>query len=261
MPDMTNNFNPDQKRGTPTNKGSWAANENGEPEGKLPPVPQPVALVRVTLEEWDQYDNAREIDDVEFDARPILDTLHLGELSDGEGETIDGRQMDVIFEKAVKAGLAEPHDGPFTVDLDDDSIGAYIDARRASGQLDPVATALPRRPIDDVDGELLDLEREEAALSLKRSNLAIEGVSSHVLALFPSAKEIQIESVWNKYDEHKFEVSSVRDDKEDIWVSGAGSAFEKKLSTYTNLLTHFDFDALHELSDSSHDSDWHGICL
>ena len=35
MTSMTNNFNPDQLRGTPKNKGSWAANDNGLPEATL----------------------------------------------------------------------------------------------------------------------------------------------------------------------------------------------------------------------------------
>ena len=35
MTDMTNNFNPDQLRGQPQNKGSWVANDNGMPEATL----------------------------------------------------------------------------------------------------------------------------------------------------------------------------------------------------------------------------------
>ena len=35
MDGMTNNFNPDQPRGTPKNKGSWSANDNANPEVTL----------------------------------------------------------------------------------------------------------------------------------------------------------------------------------------------------------------------------------
>ena len=65
---MTNNFDPNQLRGQPSNKGSWVANENGEPESTLGVHPDVIA-------EHVAYDETL-IEELDHDGSPLVITRY-----------------------------------------------------------------------------------------------------------------------------------------------------------------------------------------
>jgi hypothetical protein len=122
--------------GEPGNPGQFGRTRRDDPAGVTLDTAPPV-IIRIQLEQWDANDYAVPLKTIEIDGRTILDTYSLHDILQL------GHDSDSIYEKAVDAGIAEPHGGPFTVFLDDDSIADYSEQRGLNDEVDPISLSVP----------------------------------------------------------------------------------------------------------------------
>jgi hypothetical protein len=92
--------------------------------------------VKVRLEQWALGDHVITVGSAEFDARAILDAEPLSGLE----SLRDNEDTDWVFDTARRLGIADQHDGPFTVELPDD-FEDYITHRENNGMTDAYPTA------------------------------------------------------------------------------------------------------------------------
>lgn len=123
-----------QPKGIPVG-GQFAANSHDEASSGLVSADGEFVSPRVTstikYEEWDARDNATETGSEEIDLSTVLDSYDLDDIPDADsyGDT------DQFFYDAEVADLrTEEHGGPFTVDIDEEDLEAYIEARREAGK-------------------------------------------------------------------------------------------------------------------------------
>ena len=81
----------------------------------------------VTFQRW-EGDTARFNGEAEFDACDALDSMDDEELS--QIERGDPYALDNVYLRAVAFGQIHGYDGPFEVDLDEDNLSDYLEARR-----------------------------------------------------------------------------------------------------------------------------------
>ena len=127
-------------RGQADNPGQFRDKANSGPEASLPFVaPRPAAPGHVVLERWNDNDYSEVVGQTDdFDFGAVLDSYSLDTVRGLRDEGMTN--ADRIFEDAVVLGLAEEHDGPFTVTVDDDVIDAYIASRDSNLQQDPISS-------------------------------------------------------------------------------------------------------------------------
>jgi len=118
--------------------------------------------VRVNLEHWDgrRYVTLRT---VEFDARALLDARPLRDL-----HRLEEDDLDWIFEEAVRRGLTDEFDGPYTVELPDD-VADYIEHRETSGMTDAYPNA-----DEIIAAAALDANMERRAKALEDAQRYLE---------------------------------------------------------------------------------------
>lgn len=163
------------------NGGHFAAKTNDESPVILA---LPAATVRVRREAWDGRDNLIELDVVEFDGRAILDTLGVDDIDPDETDNDD------IFYTAQRLGLVD-HDGPFTVYLDDPSVEAYVEARRAAGAEDAISEE-PRRSMQQLQAARAEIEEQRRALEDRSADVAVEAVTQLILKERPTAEVVEL---------------------------------------------------------------------
>jgi hypothetical protein len=81
----------------------------------------------VTFQRW-EGDYARFNGEAEFDACDALDSMDddmIAQVELGEPYT-----LDEVYKTAVRLGQIHDYDGPFEVDLDEDNLSDYLQARR-----------------------------------------------------------------------------------------------------------------------------------
>lgn len=83
--------------------------------------------VTVTFQTW-EGDIARFNGEAEFDACDALDSMSDEELT--QIERNDPYALDNVYLRAVALGQIHGYDGPFEVDLDEDNLSDYLEARR-----------------------------------------------------------------------------------------------------------------------------------
>lgn len=81
----------------------------------------------VTFQKW-EGDIARFNGEAEFDACDALDSMSDEELA--QIERNDPYALDNVYLRAVAFGQIHDYDGPFEVDLDEDNLSDYLEARR-----------------------------------------------------------------------------------------------------------------------------------
>lgn len=81
----------------------------------------------VTFQRW-EGDIARFNGEAEFDACDALDSMSDEELA--QIERNDPYALDNVYLRAVAFGQIHSYDGPFEVDLDEDNLSDYLEARR-----------------------------------------------------------------------------------------------------------------------------------
>lgn len=81
----------------------------------------------VTFQKW-EGDIARFNGEAEFDACDALDSMSDEELAQVERD--DPYALDHVYLRAVSFGQIHDYDGPFEVDLDEDNLSDYLEARR-----------------------------------------------------------------------------------------------------------------------------------
>jgi len=81
----------------------------------------------VTFQRWED-DYARFNGEAEFDACDALDSMSDEELA--QIERNDPYALDNVYLRAVAFGQIHDYDGPFEVDLDEDNLSDYLEARR-----------------------------------------------------------------------------------------------------------------------------------
>lgn len=81
----------------------------------------------VTFQRW-EGDIARFNGEAEFDACDALDSMSEEELT--QIERNDPYALDNVYLRAVAFGQIHDYDGPFEVDLDEDNLSDYLEARR-----------------------------------------------------------------------------------------------------------------------------------
>ena len=82
----------------------------------------------VTFQRWED-DYARFNGEAEFDACDALDSMSDEELA--QIERNDPYALDNVYLRAVAFGQIHDYDGPFEVDLDEDNLSDYLEARRS----------------------------------------------------------------------------------------------------------------------------------
>ena len=82
----------------------------------------------VTFQRW-EGDCARFNGEAEFDACDALDSMSDEELA--QIERNDPYALDNVYLRAVAFGQIHDYDGPFEVDLDEDNLSDYLEARRS----------------------------------------------------------------------------------------------------------------------------------
>jgi hypothetical protein len=106
---------------------------------RTPGYPDARALKgRVTLEQWDDNDNAITVGHQEFDLRDVFDSRPLSELPMENDSTVN----DLWFEEAVDSGRAERHEGPTTMNINEEDLADYITARGEAGQFDAITAGV-----------------------------------------------------------------------------------------------------------------------
>lgn len=93
----------------------------------------------VTFQRW-EGDIARFNGEAEFDACDALDEMDDGEIS--QIERGDAWALDHVYEMAVRLGQIHDYDGPFEVELDEDNLSDYLEARRKASIAEKGLTAL-----------------------------------------------------------------------------------------------------------------------
>lgn len=93
----------------------------------------------VTFQRW-EGDIARFNGEAEFDACDALDEMDDGEIS--QIERGDAWALDHVYERAVRLGQIHDYDGPFEVELDEDNLSDYLEARRQASIAEKGLTAL-----------------------------------------------------------------------------------------------------------------------
>ena len=81
----------------------------------------------VTFQRW-EGDYARFNGEAEFDACDALDSMDdekIAQIEHGEPYA-----LDEVYKTAVRLGQIHDYDGPFEVDLDEDNLSDYLEARR-----------------------------------------------------------------------------------------------------------------------------------
>ncbi|MGO1852784.1 MAG: hypothetical protein ACTH0V_05175 [Microbacteriaceae bacterium] len=121
--------------------GQFGERQHDAPAHELPQPELPNVGTELVLERWNWRDEAEEMDTLDVDFRPVLDARSLDEIP----EAGDVGEWDTFFYEAEDVGLHGGWDGPFTVRVDQDELVAYVEARRAAGQVDPIAT-IPNHP-------------------------------------------------------------------------------------------------------------------
>ena len=81
----------------------------------------------VTFQRW-EGDIARFNGEAEFDACDALDSMSDEEIA--EVERSDPYALDHVYLRAVAFGQIHGYDGPFEVELDEDNLSDYLEARR-----------------------------------------------------------------------------------------------------------------------------------
>lgn len=81
----------------------------------------------VTFQRW-EGDVARFNGEAEFDACDALDSMDDADLA--EVERNDPYALDSVYTRAVGLGQIHDYDGPFEVELDEDNLSDYLEARR-----------------------------------------------------------------------------------------------------------------------------------
>lgn len=122
------------------------------------------ATVTVTLEQWNDRDEAVPVGEIEFDARAVFDA-HPTDAIDPEDS-----DQDWVFYEAQKAGLADGHNGPFTVHLPED-IDDYITHREENGMTDPYPSAVEGLAAAKLDADMTKRRKAiaDAARLLERN--------------------------------------------------------------------------------------------
>lgn len=248
---MTNFEESKVRRGQPGNKAQFAEKVNSEPDGSvLSSAPAP-ATVTVRLYQW-VHDFAQYSGEATFDARAILDSKSLADYDpEQSGEN------DWLFDEAVRLGLAEGHDGPFSVDMTDESISDYEDARRAAGQ-DGAVTARPRMSRPVVDRKLEELGAQAAWFDRQTVDIAKDGIEDAVLTKFPSATTVGLEDI-NSDDTGSpyLQVNEIWSGTELLWDIDSNHDWED----VQNLAPLLDRCGLTEFTmpgDANHDRFWNG---
>lgn len=73
---------------------------------------------------WDRVDNIHDAGDAfEFDA-----ALVMSKIKEDERDDLLGGDFDFLYERASFCGLAPHHNGPFTVQIDEDDAQEWFDA-------------------------------------------------------------------------------------------------------------------------------------
>lgn len=121
--------------------GEFGSHEHTDPElqlatGNAYADPSTPLNVTVRLEQWDDRDNAFEVGQVDFDARAIFDSRDLADID----PDVTYSDEDWVFEDARAAGIADQHDGPFTVVLPED-FDEYLTHRRENGMSEAYPSA------------------------------------------------------------------------------------------------------------------------
>lgn len=81
----------------------------------------------VTFQRWDG-DCARFNGEAEFDACDALDSMDDEEIA--QVERGDPHALDEVYKAAVRLGQIHDYDGPFEVELDEDNLSDYLEARK-----------------------------------------------------------------------------------------------------------------------------------
>ena len=102
----------------------------------------------INLQRWEN-DYAVEVGAAQFDVERVLDSYSLEDLDRIEGQKL-GRhdtgfdasyEGDELYFAAVRMGLAEEHNGPFSVYVDQEQLEDYMERRREAELADPVTPA------------------------------------------------------------------------------------------------------------------------
>lgn len=93
----------------------------------------------VTFQRW-EGDYARFNGEAEFDACDALDSMDDEQIAQVERD--EPYTLDEVYKSAVRLGQIHDYDGPFEVELDDDDLSAYLEARRQASIKEKGLTAL-----------------------------------------------------------------------------------------------------------------------
>jgi hypothetical protein len=122
---------------------SQSAPESTLTADRTPGYPDARALsARVTLERWDDFDNAITVGHAYVDLRDIFDSRPLTELPTENDSTVN----DYWFEEAIDTGRAERHEGPTTTNIDERDLTDYITARGEAAQFDAITAGVIPSP-------------------------------------------------------------------------------------------------------------------
>lgn len=188
---MTENRQP---KGVPIG-GQFAANSHDEAGASLSPVEyeSPAVTAHIIYEKWDG-DYANEVDRETVNLSSVLDAYDLEDLPEDGSD--DYGYTDMFFSDAENMNLREkPHDGPYTVSIDEEDYQAYLEARRTSGR-DEAFSRIPHHSAK---------EREKIVTRALGDALGRLGLSATVL--------------WWKTD-----------DDARAWANNAGEVIEERLS-------------------------------
>lgn len=93
----------------------------------------------VTFQRW-EGDYARFNGEAEFDACDALDSMSDEQIAEVERD--EPYTLDEVYKTAVRLGQIHDYDGPFEVELDEDNLSDYLDARRKASIAEKGLTAL-----------------------------------------------------------------------------------------------------------------------
>ncbi|MFE6967190.1 hypothetical protein ACFVAJ_18980 [Agromyces sp. NPDC057679] len=182
-------------------------------------------------------DNAVETGIVIFDIRPLLDTQPLGRINVGD-------DYDWLVEEAFHRSVLDRWDGPYTLTFEDDDeeLRAYVDARRAAGQIDPIAGEI-RRDEQSIAADLNSIGEQINRLLMLEHNLSRQGVAAVTLRRWPEATDVELGYV---NDSDRIQVLAVTDKDGRRLYSRLGTdadGYAEEVYDYVSVLDSFGIEA------------------
>ncbi|WP_159600884.1 hypothetical protein [Agromyces humi] len=253
---MTTQFDETQHpRGQAGNAGQFRAADPTAAQIKLEGPATP-AVAKFRRQMWIN-DNAVELDVIDVDLRPLLDTHAVDDIDRGAAD------HDWLVDEAITTGLLKPWAGPYTLDLNTDTLDDYFDTRRAAGALQPVAGTI-RRDLTAITASWEGVFDAKQRLERLEIELGKQGVTALLLERYPTAKDVEIYNSLEDDGEVQYQVRRVLDADGNIVYDGEdedNEEFQEELTEHSIALDRFGMRYLKQEPDSRHGGPWYGFTL